>query len=50
MLALAAQAPVRMTVSIVTWLIMATMLLNQDVSPLGLKALRTTSLTGIIGF
>ena len=39
-------APVRITVSSVIWLMMATIPLNQLVSPLGLKALRITSRIG----
>ena len=39
-------APVRTIVSVVIWLMRATMLVNQDVSPLGLKALRTTTRDG----
>ncbi len=35
-------APVRTTVSVVIWLMRATIAVNHDASPLGLNSLRTT--------
>ena len=40
-------APVRMIVSMVTWLMMPMTLVNQDVVMFGLKAMRTSRLTGV---
>ena len=43
-------APVRTTVSVVIWLMRATIALNQDASPLGLNSLRMTTRRGSSGF